>query len=516
MPHHAFSGAQKWAELLHNTCILSGPQRQARKENQNRLPPPCFLWGPNVGGIGTQPLHSWGSPTPNTGTKSEFVAPPLPSLRPKSGWNCYVTTAFPGGPKQGNEIRIGYLTLACSGAQKVGAIATQPLHSRGSPLLGPGRKSELAASPLPSPGPKNGRNCYATPAFSGVPNAKRGDGIRIGCLTRAFSGAQKWAELLRNPCILGGPQRQARAENQNSLPHPYLLRGPKVGGIATQPLHSGASRTRERNRNWVPHPCLLWGPKFAGIRTQPLHSEGSATPRAGRNSQLAASPLPSLGPKSGQNCYATPAFSGVRNAKHRKKIRIGCLTLPFSRAQKWAESLRNRCILGDPQRQARVQKQNWLSHPVRSRAQNWGELVRHRAFSGKRGDKIRIGCLTPASAGPQKWEELLRNPYILGCPQRQAPRRNQNSLPHPCLLRGPQVGGFATKALHSRESATPSAATKTEFAASPLHSRGSPTPNAGIKSELAASLLDSLRPKSGRNCNATLAFSRVTNSKRGD
>ena len=31
-------------------------------------------------------------------------------------------------------------------------------------------------------------------------------------------GAQKTAEVLRNPCILGGPQRQARGENQKWLP----------------------------------------------------------------------------------------------------------------------------------------------------------------------------------------------------------------------------------------------------------------------------------------------------------
>ena len=30
----------------------------------------------------------------------------------------------------------------------------------------------------------------------------------------AFSGAQKRAEVLCHPCILGGPQRQARGKNQ--------------------------------------------------------------------------------------------------------------------------------------------------------------------------------------------------------------------------------------------------------------------------------------------------------------
>ena len=54
--------------------------------------------------------------------------------------------------------------------------------------------------------------CYITPAFSRVPN--KGDKIRIGCLTLAFSGAQKRAEMLHNPCILGGLQQ--RGQNQST------------------------------------------------------------------------------------------------------------------------------------------------------------------------------------------------------------------------------------------------------------------------------------------------------------
>ena len=33
------------------------------------------------------------------------------------------------------------------------------------------------------------RNCYVTTAFSRVPNAKRGEKIRSGCLTHALLGA---------------------------------------------------------------------------------------------------------------------------------------------------------------------------------------------------------------------------------------------------------------------------------------------------------------------------------------
>ena len=167
------------------------------------------------------PLHSWGSPTPSAGRKSEVATSPLPSRGPKRGRKCYV-------PKQR------------------------------------GTKSELATSTLPSRGPRRGRKSYVTPTFSGIPNAKRGEKIRTGYLTPAFSGAQKRAEMLRpqtkgdkirigyltpafsgaqkraetlcNPYILGDPQRQARGENQNWLPHPGLLGGPEEGGSATSPL----------------------------------------------------------------------------------------------------------------------------------------------------------------------------------------------------------------------------------------------------------------------------------------
>ena len=71
----------------------------------------------------------------------------------------------------------------------------------------------MATSPLPSSGPKRGRDRDVTPAFSGVPNAKQEEKIRSAYLTPAFSGAQKGAGLRCNPYILGGPQHKARVEN---------------------------------------------------------------------------------------------------------------------------------------------------------------------------------------------------------------------------------------------------------------------------------------------------------------
>ena len=78
----------------------------------------------------------------------------------------------------------------------------------------------MATSLLPSRGPKKGRKCYVTPAFSGIRKAKcgeqnqkwspaKGKKIKSGYLTPSFSGPKKRVEMLRHPCILGDPQRQA-------------------------------------------------------------------------------------------------------------------------------------------------------------------------------------------------------------------------------------------------------------------------------------------------------------------
>ena len=67
---------------------------------------------------------------------------------------------------------------------------------------------------------------------------------------------------------------------------------------------------------------------------------------------------------------------------------------------------------------------------------------------------------------------MLRNPYFLGGPQRQAQGVIQKWLPHPCLVGGPQEGGSATEPLHSRGSPAPSAGRKSVLATSPPPSEG--------------------------------------------
>ena len=554
------------------------------EQNQNSLPQPCLLGGPKVGGSATSPRCSQGSPTKGSkitidclshafsgaqkraevlrqpcilggpqqrGAKSEFGASTMPSRGPKSGRKCYVSLAFSGVPNKGEQNQNSLPQPCLLGGPKARGSATLALHSRGSPtkgskirirclshafsgaqrwaevlrhtgvLGGPqqrGAKSQLTASAMPSWGLKSGRKCYVTPAFSGVPNKgeqnenslpqpcllggpkvggsatsplhswgapTKGSKIRMGCLSHAFSGAQKWAEVLRHPGVLEGPKQWGTKSELAASAMPS--RGPKSGWKCyVTPVFSGVPNKGEQNQNGLPQPCLLGGPKMGGSATSPLHSRGSPTKgskmrirclnhafsgaqkwaevlhhpcipggpeQRGAKSKRAASAMPSRGPKSGRKCYVTPAFSRVPNNGEQN--------------QNW---LPQPCLLGGP------------------KAGGSATSPRCSRGSPTKGSKIRIRCLSHAFSGAQKWAEVLR---------------------HPCILRGPQQRGA-----------------KSEFAASTMPSRG---PKSGRKCYITPAFLGGPNkgeqnqnglpepcllwgPKSGRKCYVTPAFSRVPNN----
>ena len=146
--------------------------------------------------------------------------------------------------------------------------------------------------------------------------------------------------MLRHPCILGDPQRQAREATSEVVPNkgvkklkwlpqtlPSLGRkryvtpaflgsptpsaGSKIKSDYLIPAFSGAQKRAEMlrhpcilrdpqclergaksdlvpnngegNQKWLPHPCLLAGPKQGQNAMSPLHSRGSPTPSAGSN-----------------------------------------------------------------------------------------------------------------------------------------------------------------------------------------------------------------------------------------
>ena len=89
------------------------------------------------------------------------------------------------------------------------------------------------------------------PCILGDPQTT-GEKIRRGTLTLDFSGAHKWAKMLCHPCILKDPQNKG-GQNLKRVPHPCLLGSPKKGGNATSPLHWGPL-LRGQNQKW-----LNWG-----------------------------------------------------------------------------------------------------------------------------------------------------------------------------------------------------------------------------------------------------------------
>ena len=386
--------AQKWVKLLHHPGVLGGPQTRGQsqrcptRERNCHITPaslevpkqgdkvkdapqvggsatsPLRPWrfpkqgdkvkgGPQVGKINTSTLRSWWSP--NKGTKSkvahkwaELLHHPCvlggPQIRgqsqrwPTSGQNSYITTEFLGVPKPGDKVK---------GGPQVGRIATSPVPSWGSPNKGtkskvPHKWAELLHHPCLLGGPQtrgqserwptSGRNCYITPAFSGVP--KQGDKVKGGqqvggsATSRVRSWwspnkgtnskvAHRWAELLDHPCLLGGPQTRGQSQRcptsgQNCYITPAFFGvpkqgdkvkgGPQVARIATSPLRSRGSPNKGTKskvaHKWakvIHHPCVLGGPQTRGQSQR--------------------------WPTSGQNCYITPAFLGV--PKQGDKVKGG-------------------------------------------------------------------------------------------------------------------------------------------------------------------------------------------------
>ena len=152
-------------------------------------------------------------------TKEEIIrkaASPLPSRKPTRGGKCYVTLAFSGIPNKEEQSQNDLPPPCLLGGPKQGGNATSPLHSRG--------------SPAPSKGSK----------------------IRMGFLTPTFSGAQKMAEMLRHPCILGDPQQ--RGTKSAWAASPLLSWAQKRAEMPHHPYIPGVQNVQrgEQNHKWSP------------------------------------------------------------------------------------------------------------------------------------------------------------------------------------------------------------------------------------------------------------------------
>ena len=295
--------------------------------------------------------------------------------------------------------------------------------------------------------------------------------------------------MLRHPCILGGPQRQARGAKSEVVPN-----------------------EGEQKKRWVSHPCLVMGQKQRAWATSPLHSWGS--PTKGNKIRSGCLTCAFSGAQKGAKMLRHPCILGVPNAKRgeqhqrwcptkRNKIRSGCHIIPFSKAQKRLDGLHHPCILGDPQQRGK-KTEVWLCDPCHLRGpkegenatsplHSWGPSAGSKIRSGaqKMGTKSEVASAPLSYEGPKRgWMGYITLAF-LGIPNKG--EQNQKWLPHPCLLRGPKEGGCGTSPLHSWGSSTKAEENKNwlphtyllggqkegKNATSPLHSPGSPTPSAG-------------------------------------
>ena len=128
----------------------------------------------------------------------------------------------------------------------------------------------MATSPLPRRRPRGGRNCYVTPAFSGVP--KRGDKIRISYLTLPCRGPKGGQKGYVTPAFSGVPKRGDKVRRgylthalseahrrANCYVTPAFSRVPTLGDKIT----SGYI-THAFSRPDIPKPIGLKGPNSRG------------------------------------------------------------------------------------------------------------------------------------------------------------------------------------------------------------------------------------------------------------
>ena len=135
--------------------------------------------------------------------------------------------------------------------------------------------------------------------------------------------------MLHHPCVVGDPQH--RGTKSEVAASPYDLRGPKKSANDSSPMHSRGSSTPSAQSKIGGGPrqrinkrrsgCLTPAFSLAEKRAEVLHQPcklGEPQQR-GTKSEVATSPLPSRGHKTGRNCYITPALLGIpREISHAK------------------------------------------------------------------------------------------------------------------------------------------------------------------------------------------------------
>ena len=177
-------------------------------------------------------------------------------------------------------------------------------------------------SPLPSQGPKKWAELLRNPCVLGSP--KRRDKIRSGYITPCLLRGPRSGWNCYVTCVLGGPCKMG--QNQKWLHHPCLLGAQELAELLRNPCILKGPHERGQNQKWLYHPLPPRGPKKWVELLRNLHSRGS--PKDGTKSEVDISPLPSWGPISGRNWYGAPSPSGIPG--RGDKIRTAYITPAFS------------------------------------------------------------------------------------------------------------------------------------------------------------------------------------------
>ena len=255
--------------------FLNSTGRLGPKRGRKCYVTPAFSGVPNKGGQNQKSKRTLGVTMMLLVPKHGFKDCPgflnsTGRLGPKRGRKCYVTPAFSRVPNKGGQNQKSKRTLG------VTMMLLVPKHGfKDCPgfLNSTGRL-----------GPKRGRKCYVTPAFSGVPNkggqnqkSKRTLGVTMMLLVpkRGFKDC---------PGFLNSTGRLGPKRGRKCYVTPAFSRVPNKGG------------QNQKSKCTLGVTMMLLVPKH-GFKDCPgfLNSTGR------------------LGPKRGRKCYVTPAFSGVPN-----------------------------------------------------------------------------------------------------------------------------------------------------------------------------------------------------------
>ena len=170
--------------MLRHPCILGDPQCQLLGAKSEAVASPLHSRGPREGGNASSPLRSGGTSTKGNKIRSDYLTYAFSGAQKRAEMlrhPCILVDAQRRcpTPSLGSKIRSGFLTFALRGAQKRAEMLCQPC-ILGDPQRPPGGNCEMAASPLSSQGPKEGRNATSPLRSRGSPKLRAGRQLEVG------------------------------------------------------------------------------------------------------------------------------------------------------------------------------------------------------------------------------------------------------------------------------------------------------------------------------------------------